>query len=167
MSGRGSPHANAKRFRALADELLALADSPGVASPKHDDATLGALAAVAYEARRARARYLPVALFSEPAWDMLLELYAADFENREVPTTSLCIASTAPSTTALRYIEVLERCGMIERRLSPRDNRVTLIRLTSAGRDGMRSYMRATDWTAAIGCGGRDEWLSRRDNQAK
>jgi DNA-binding MarR family transcriptional regulator len=158
---------NAKRFRAIAEELLALANSPGVGSPKDDDAALGALAAAAYEARRARARYLPKALFSEPAWDMLLELYAADFEGREVATTSLCIASTAPSTTALRYINVLERSGMVERQLSPRDNRVTLIGLTGEGREGMRTYLRATNWTAAIGCAGPDEWLARSEARAK
>ena len=156
MSGRASPLANAKRFRALAEQLLALAESPGAVSPQHDDATLGALAAVAYEARRACDRYLPAALFAEPAWDMLLELYSADVEGREVPTTSLCIASTAASTTALRYIEMLERTGLIERRPSPRDNRVTLIRLSPQGRTSMAAYLVATDWVAAIGSPARD-----------
>lgn len=156
MSGHASPLANAKRFRALAEQLLALAESPGAVSPHHDDATLGALAAVAYQARRARDRYLPAALFAEPAWDMLLELYSADVEGREVPTTSLCIASTAASTTALRYIEMLERTGLIERRPSPRDNRVTLIRLSAQGRTSMAAYLVATDWAAAIGSPARD-----------
>ena len=156
MSGHASPPANAKRFRALAEQLLALAESPGAVSPQHNDATLGALAAVAYEARRARDRYLPPALFAEPAWDMLLELYSADVEGREVPTTSLCIASTTASTTALRYIEMLERTGLIERRPSPRDNRVTLIRLSPQGRTSMAAYLVATDWVAAIGSPARD-----------
>ena len=156
MSGHASPPANAKRFRALAEQLLALAESPGAVSPQLDDAMLGVLAAVAYEARRARDRYLPAALFAEPAWDMLLELYSADVEGREVPTTSLCIASTAASTTALRYIEMLERTGLIERRPSPRDNRVTLIRLSPQGRTSMAAYLVATDWVAAIGSPARD-----------
>ena len=156
MSGHASPLANAKRFRALAEQLLALAESPGAVSPLYDDATLGALAAVAYQARRARDRYLPAALFAEPAWDMLLELYSADVEGCEVPTSSLCIASTAASTTALRYIEMLERTGLIERRPSPRDNRVTLIRLSPQGRTSMAAYLVATDWVAAIGSPARD-----------
>lgn len=149
MSEHAAPPGNAKRLRTLAEQLLALAEVRS--DSHHDDAALGALAAVAYEARRARARYLPAALFSEPAWDMLLDLFAADFEHREVPTTSLCIASTAASTTALRYIDILEKAGLIERRLNPRDNRVTLIRLTSEGRRKMRAYLRAADWAAMIG----------------
>ncbi|MDP3674221.1 MAG: MarR family transcriptional regulator [Novosphingobium sp.] len=147
MSEYAAPPGNAKRLRTLAEQLLALAEVRG--DSEHDDAALGALAAVAYEARRAR--YLPSALFSEPAWDMLLDLYSADFEQREVPTTSLCIASTAASTTALRYIDILERSGLIERRLNPRDNRVTLIRLTCEGRKNMRAYLKAANWAAMIG----------------
>ena len=99
---------------------------------------------------------MPAALFAEPAWDMLLELYSADVEGCEVPTSSLCIASTAASTTALRYIEMLERTGLIERRPSPRDNRVTLIRLSAQGRTSMAAYLVATDWAAAIGSPARD-----------
>ena len=156
MSGPATSRAKGKRFRALAEQLFNLADSPNPAS-EHDQVALGALAAVAYEARRARARYLPPGLFAEPAWDMLLELYAADAEGREVPTTSLCIASTAASTTALRHIEVLERTGLIVRRLNPRDNRVTLIRLSPSGRASKGAYLAATDWTAAIGSAAIDD----------
>lgn len=142
---------NARRFRALGEQLLDLADSSGTATSQHDEIALGALAAVAYEARRARARYLPPELFAEPGWDMLLELYSADVEGREVPTTSLCIASGSASTTALRHIEVLERTGLIERRPNPHDNRVTLIRLSPDGRTSMGAYLAATNWAAAIG----------------
>ena len=111
-----------------------------------DNVALGALAAAAYEARRARALCLPIGLFAEPAWDMLLHLYSADVEGREVPTTSLCIASTAASTTALRHIETLQRTGLIERGPSPRDNRVTLIRLPPG----------ACEYGGISGCDGLD-----------
>lgn len=151
MSIPATTPANARRFRALAEQLLNLADSSNAATAEQNTIALGALAAAAYEARRARARYLPAGLFAEPAWDMLLELYSADVEGREVPTTSLCIASTAASTTALRHIEVLERTGLIERRPNPRDNRVTLIRLSLNGRTRMGAYLAAVDWAAAIG----------------
>ena len=74
-----------------------------------------------------------------------------------MPTTSLCIASTAASTTALRHIETLQRTGLIERGPSPRDNRVTLIRLSPQGRASMGAYLGATDWMATIGSPASDD----------
>ncbi len=154
MRQAAASSASAKRFRALAEQLLALADPPS--SGTADQILLGTLAAAAYEARRARAHYLPPDLFAEPAWDMLLVLYSADAEGREVPTTSLCIASTAASTTALRHIALLESSGLIERRPNPRDNRVTLIRLSPKGRIGMGAYLASSNWVAGIGTPAQD-----------
>src|SRR3546814_1843272 len=43
---------------------------------------------------------------SDPAWDMLLDLYlAAERNTRPVSISSLCIASAVPATTALRWIK--------------------------------------------------------------
>jgi hypothetical protein len=52
-------------------------------------------------ARRLRERLLPAGLFADPAWDMLLDLYAAEIEEQPVSVTSACIAAAAPATTAL------------------------------------------------------------------
>ena len=64
------------------------------------------------------------------SWTMLLELAWADLEGLKVSVTSLCFASGAPGTTALRYIGVLEGDGMIERRPDMEDGRRTYVSLT-------------------------------------
>ena len=47
------------------------------------------------------------ALFGDPAWDMLLDLTIAKLEGRHVSVSSACIASGAPTTTALRLVNRL------------------------------------------------------------
>ena len=66
-------------------------------------------------ARRARTGLFRPELFSDPAWDMLLDLYAAELSQVRVSVTSLCIASNAPTSTALRWISTLERENLIEK----------------------------------------------------
>ena len=41
-------------------------------------------------------------LLSDPAWDMLLDLYAARLEGRRVSVSSLCIAAAVPPTSISR-----------------------------------------------------------------
>lgn len=81
-------------------------------------------------ARHERNSIFPGELFSDPAWDMLLELYAAELGQVRVSVTSLCIASNAPTSTALRWISALERQKLIERRPDPLDGRRFFLSLT-------------------------------------
>ena len=52
---------------------------------------------------------------TDPAWDMLLFLYVAKREGRQVPATSASLASGAPLTTGLRWISVLVERGWVEK----------------------------------------------------
>src|SRR5918993_1365966 len=70
-------------------------------------------------ARAARAEYLSSRLFSEPAWDMLLELYVAHLLQRRLSVSDLCIASRVPHTTALRSIQVIFTEELASRRRDP------------------------------------------------
>ena len=54
--------------------------------------------------RRRREKIFPLAMFREPAWEMLLLLY---LEERRFTIASLASASRAKSTTALRWIDHL------------------------------------------------------------
>ena len=81
-------------------------------------------------ARRARAECFPAHLFSEPAWDMLLDLLHADILDHNVSVSSVCIASNAPATTALRYLHLLEQDALVKRIPDPCDHRRCFIRLT-------------------------------------
>jgi hypothetical protein len=94
-------------------------------------------------ARRLRAQFFAEELFADPAWDMLLDLFAADLERRQVSVSSLCIAAAVPPTTALRWIGTLHDAGLFERQADPSDRRRAYIGLSAKGLEGMRSYASA------------------------
>lgn len=82
------------------------------------------------KARRLRDRHFSAELFSDPAWDMLLDLTAARLDGRRVSVSSLCIAAAVPTTTALRWIRNLCDDGLFERELDPHDARRAFIDLS-------------------------------------
>lgn len=90
--------------------------------------------------RQLRARFFDGELFADPAWDMLLDLIAAQGENVRVSVTSLCIASGVPPTTALRWIGQMTEAGLFERVLDECDRRRAFINLTDRASDGMARY---------------------------
>jgi DNA-binding MarR family transcriptional regulator len=92
-------------------------------------------------ARRDRDRFFPADLFADPAWDMLLDLYAARIEHQPVSVSSLCIAAAVPATTALRWIGQLAAAGLIERTPHRSDKRKVMVSLTQGGIDAMRGYL--------------------------
>ncbi len=94
-------------------------------------------------ARRLRAQYFAEELFADPAWDMLLDLFASYLEGRRVSVSSLCIAAAVPPTTALRWIGTLHEAGLFERHADPADRRRAYIALSPKGLDGMRGYTSA------------------------
>ncbi len=93
--------------------------------------------------RRERERFFPAQLFSDPAWDMLLDLTAARLERRYVSVSSLCIAAAVPTTTALRWIRNLCDAGMFERNTDPDDARRALISLSADTASRMLGYLAA------------------------
>lgn len=106
----------------------------------NDDTSAQEIRAV-IRARRLRAQYFTGELFADPAWDMLLDLFAAELESRRVSVSSLCIAAAVPPTTALRWIGTLHEAGLFERHADPSDRRRAYIGLTAKGLDGMRCYV--------------------------
>lgn len=98
---------------------------------------------MAIRSRRLRAQYFQPELFADPAWDMLLDLFAAELERRQVSVSSLCIAAAVPPTTALRWIGTLHDAGLFERKADPADRRRAYIALSAKAIDGMRAYLAA------------------------
>jgi len=93
-----------------------------------------------YKARRRREKLLGAKLFADPAWDMLLTLYADYLAKRRVSVSSLCIASMAPNTTALRWIKQLVEVGLVEKMAFVGDGRVQHLTLSEAGQRAMSTY---------------------------
>jgi len=93
--------------------------------------------------RRMRGQYFGNDLFEDPAWDMLLDLYAAHLENTQVSVSSLCIAAAVAPTTALRWIARMSDAGLFERHPDPFDRRRAYMALSAKAREGMAAYFAA------------------------
>jgi DNA-binding MarR family transcriptional regulator len=100
--------------------------------------------------RRLRDQYFDSALFADPAWDILLDLTAAQIEKRPVAVSSLCIAAAVPPTTALRWITRLTEEGLLTRVADPRDGRRVFIALSDHAAEGMFAYLAAAKRAGAI-----------------
>lgn len=94
-------------------------------------------------ARRVRAEHLNAPIFSEPAWDMLLELYIRETSGASSTTAQLYSVQGAPSSTASRWLDVLESAGLIARRRILINGNSELIHLTSRGRTALDDYLTA------------------------
>ena len=90
--------------------------------------------------RRLRSQYFPAELFSDPCWEMLLDLYDASLAGAEVTVTSLGAASGVPQTTALRRMETLLGHDLIVRVEDKSDKRRTIIRLSDGGMRAVENF---------------------------
>jgi DNA-binding IclR family transcriptional regulator len=93
-------------------------------------------------ARAARRKFFDGDLFADPAWDILLELYALRCEQRRTSVSKLCLAAAVPSTTALRWLEKLHADGLIERDADPFDARRVWVSLSDRGFVALTNYLR-------------------------
>ncbi len=89
--------------------------------------------------------YFPADLFADPAWDMLLDLYAARLERQPVSVSSLCIAAAVPATTALRWIKTMTDAGLFVREADPHDGRRIFIALAEGACDALARYFEALE----------------------
>ena len=94
----------------------------------------------AIQARARRRRHFNPNLFADPAWDMLLELYAASLTQRRLTVSKLAERSGVPMTTALRWIGTLEKEGLIERSYDRLDGRRVFLALSPKGSSAMAAY---------------------------
>lgn len=156
------------RLIGIANELLAMARELEMAS--HEDASTSGngiagaaqaasqdhpvwveLARQTYDDRRRRNKiFQSDELFGEPAWDILLDLFIAAKERRRVSVTSACIGSAVPSTTALRWISILERQGFLSREADPGDARRVYVRLSPRGYEAMLEYFSASSRSVVL-----------------
>lgn len=90
--------------------------------------------------RRLRYRYFDVALFADPAWDILLELLHAEICQQRVTVSSLCASTSIPSTTGVRWIAAMTDMGLLRRKPDPLDRRRGFVELTPKSSDALRRY---------------------------
>jgi hypothetical protein len=90
--------------------------------------------------RRLRDELFDPELFADPAWDMMLDLYAAKLDRGRVSVSSLCIAAAVPATTALRWIKTLTDTGIFVRQADQHDGRRIFVTLSDAATQAMHRY---------------------------
>jgi DNA-binding MarR family transcriptional regulator len=77
----------------------------------------------------------------DPEWSLMLELYAARLEGRQVHQTGLSVAAGVPQSTALQATRRLTEAGLFSPRPDPTDGRKLLIALTAPAAARIRSYL--------------------------
>lgn len=99
------------------------------------------LAHWALMARRLREEVIGNELFSDPAWDILLDLYAALARGTRVKASSVSLIAGVPPSTGRRWVSKLTDLGLIERAKDRPDQRFTYLRLSAKGREIMEAFM--------------------------
>lgn len=141
-AGADRCEASRQAFAAARGESAALrrADRPTVAKPGLPDPRL---VRRIIRQRQMRARFFDPDLFADPAWDILLDLAAAQGERRQVSVSSLCLAAGTPPTTALRWIGQMTQAGLLRRDSDRDDRRRAFISLTERAADAVARYFAA------------------------
>jgi hypothetical protein len=143
--------------RVLADRLVAAARS-GLSSEDRPrlqlvgandqrlagDESLATRTRCYLRARRLRECLFPGGIFADPAWDMLLDLFACHLEGETVCVSDACVAAGVPTTTALRWVSRLEEAGLIERRPDTADCRRIIVELKETAIWRLQFWLEAT-----------------------
>jgi hypothetical protein len=90
---------------------------------------------------RARVFGADAALFHDPAWDILLNLYIAFCEGRRPIRGEATMKDTLPPTTGLRVLANLEERGLVKTETHPTNGRVLLQSLTARGVELMEASL--------------------------
>jgi DNA-binding MarR family transcriptional regulator len=110
----------------------------GKGGPPSSEARLVAVARRITKFRAYRAQHFDSSLFSDPVWDMMLELFSEHLGPRRSTLTSLSAASGLPISTALRYVRNMEQKGLVERVRDSHDARISHIQLTPPALEKMK-----------------------------
>ena len=92
-------------------------------------------------ARRVRDEVFGNCEFLNPGWNILLELFIAGEEGRNVTIKSACVAACVPQSTALRHIAHLIDIRLATRAQHPSDARSAYLKLTEPGRTKMVAFL--------------------------
>lgn len=151
LAGRRDLRDIARQLAQIAADLHGSAAPPPAAArtgqiPQETDQTdrrmFLRLARKTYWLRRQRAAIFGCAeMFGEPAWDILLDLYIANAEGKQVSVSSACIGSACPPTTGLRWLAILTEQGFVLRENDSHDNRRVMVRLTDKGVAAMERFL--------------------------
>jgi len=90
-----------------------------------------------------REKSFPQGSFSDPGWQLLIDLFVQQASGKNVNVSSACVGSRAPSTTALRYITDYIGKGLLIRTPCKNDQRVYWLSLSEEALAGMTDLFSA------------------------
>lgn len=134
----------ARLFRLLADPALVpngLTEFMAAAPATGDREVLASRARIVLNARRRREQFFNPIIFGEPAWDILLMLYASEQSSGRLTMSRLAEWVETPLTTVVRWVKFLEEEGLVRRQPHPTDRRTVFIELLEKGRGALDSYL--------------------------
>lgn len=99
------------------------------------------LAVAMQQQREDRPRFFHPDLLGEPAWDMLLALYVARGRGYSLKISDACFEARVPPTTALRWLDHLDRMELIQRRKNRFDGRSSFVELSDMAVNAMNDYL--------------------------
>lgn len=85
--------------------------------------------------RQARQDHLPTILFGEPGWELLLQLFVAEADRRQLSAAQCVALSGAPPSTAARWIQLLVEEGLVA-------DDGQAVSLTAHARDLLHGFLR-------------------------
>lgn len=146
VSGPKGQRRRGASFRDEKEFSVARARADGLTQTVSVDPSESALpgAQLAYwvlTARRLREEVMGGELFSDPAWDILLDLYTALARGVRVKTSSVSTIAGVPPSTGRRWVSKLIDLGLVERAKELPDQRFTCLALSAKGRDIMEAFM--------------------------
>ena len=128
-------------LRLRLDEAAETEELSANARGSHTKSDLSRLACRIYDGRRTRDRVFDRDIFGEPAWDMLLALYALPTRGELMTVSSLTYAAGAAQATGHRWQRILLSEGLIERQPQGIDGRKHIVSLTQTGRSLMDKFL--------------------------
>ena len=143
QSGEGRAGTLVQEIIERTHELHALFEDQPIEPPADQKpfTTYSQFARLLLRERRDRDLVLLTDMLGDPAWDMVLDLFAAGEDGKRIPVSSICLAAGVPPTTALRWLTVLVEKQLIVRTDDARDKRRVNVSLTPATRTAMISYL--------------------------
>jgi DNA-binding MarR family transcriptional regulator len=102
---------------------------------------LRAVAERLYSERRKRDEHFPPGLFGEPAWDLLLALYIAREDGRDLNLPDAYAAAQVDPSDGPALIDKLIAARLLLRRAAPQDVKPDTVILTEHAVDRLNDYL--------------------------
>ena len=91
--------------------------------------------------RKQRDLFFAPALFTNPAWDLLLHLYVATAEDGGISVPDCCASLSTPKGVVLRWLDYFQQEEMVVERTDPECTDQGLIRLSETAHLAVSAYL--------------------------